>query len=50
VPKEGYAVTLMFGATRSGKVYRIEGNKGLENSPLILPPQGDEEELTKVSL
>ena len=39
----------MFEATRSVKVYMNEGTKGPENSPLISSPQGDEEELVKVS-
>jgi len=50
VRKEGYAVTLMFKATRSGKAYRNEGNKGPKNSPLISALRGDKEKLTKVSL
>ena len=40
----------MFGTTRSGKTYRNEGKGGLEYSPLISPPQGDEEDKAKVSL
>ena len=36
--KEGYAITLMFGAMRSGKTYRNEGSKGPENSHFISPP------------
>ena len=39
----------MFGATRSGRIYRNEGSAELETSPLISPPRGDEEELAKVS-
>jgi len=46
----GYAATSMFGTTRSGKTYRNEGKGGLEYSPLISPPQGDEEDKAKVSL
>jgi len=39
----------MFGATRSGRIYRNEGSEELETSPLISPPRESEEELTKVS-
>ena len=39
----------MFGAMQSGIIYRNEGSAELETSPLISPPRGDEEELTKVS-
>ena len=45
----GYVVTLMFGATRSGKTYRNEGKKGPEYSPLISPPGGVEEGIAQVS-
>ena len=48
--KEDYVVTLMFRATQSGKTYRNEGNKGPKDSPLISPPQGDKEDIIKVSL
>jgi len=39
----------MFGAMRSGRIYRNEGSTELETSPLISPPRAGEEELTKVS-
>ena len=47
--KMGYVATLMFVTTWSRKIYRNEGNKGLEYSPLILPPWRDEEGIAKVS-
>ena len=31
----------MFGATRSGRIYRNEGSEELETSPLISPPRGE---------
>jgi len=46
----GYATTLMFGATRSGKTYRNEGRKGPEYSSLMSPFLGDEEGVVQASL
>lgn len=39
----GYAVTLMFGAKRSGKPFRDGGREGPEYSPLIRPTLSDDE-------
>lgn len=39
----------MFGAMRSGKIYRSRGTEELETSPLISLLRESEEELTKVS-
>ena len=47
--KTGYATTLMFRVTRSGKTYRNEGRKGPEYSPLISPPLGDEDGVAQPS-
>jgi len=49
VRKTGYAATLMFEATRSGKTYKNKGRKGFEYSPLISPSLGDEEGLAQAS-
>lgn len=45
----GYAVALMFGATRSGSNLRDGGRKGPEYSPLIEPPLSDNEGETQAS-
>jgi len=44
-----YAITLMFGATRSGRTFRDEEIKGPEYSLLIEPPLSDDEGAAQAS-
>lgn len=44
--KVGYATTLTFGATLSGRIFRNKGKTGPEYSPLIEPSLSDDEEAT----
>lgn len=45
----GYVNKLMFGATRSRRIYRNESSAEIENNSLISPQRESEEELVKVS-